>query len=260
MVISLDDVSGIWLDTLELSTDDRIVLRPVPTTTLTTATSAALFFTFDFNVFKLPDGKAGVTPALIHQLPTHPSMRDHLLDVLEYVMEMHPCVNWPHFKRRVKEAWAWADAFAPGGVASTIGIMPEEEEGSSSHHHFPAPRISLSFFAAMSAGLALAARIISHSSGTHTAAAPPSTASSPPSASKTTGSTPGAPSPSVLTPPPSVPQPPMASLQLDHAAIFKTSKYTYNIHEESESHDLDSITALLLQCERFSLSNLFSLN
>lgn len=82
----------------------------------------------------------GITPELVACLPTEP-LRSKLMDHLEAVLLIHPCINFPYFKSVVTAMFHWADNCIAGSVYLLASWRP-----------------TFSFFAATAAGFALGAQ------------------------------------------------------------------------------------------------------
>ncbi|TDL27988.1 hypothetical protein BD410DRAFT_781925 [Rickenella mellea] len=147
--IPRDDVSALYLDLLP---NDGLELQPLdeslashPHTPHDSDPSGSLHMDISsevrplFRIFS-PDPstsrvQTGVTPELVALLPPAP-LREALLAELESTHIMHPSVNWPWLRSRIEALFEWAG-------------VPEEHE----NRH---PRPTLSFFAVVAAGFAIA--------------------------------------------------------------------------------------------------------
>lgn len=174
LTISLDDISVIWLDELDI-TKDGIELLPAaqagPSDGAKSFTGedmldvlinyAPLFRigpTANPSCSSSCSKGVGITPELVACLPNEP-LRSKLMDQLEAALLMHPCVNFPHFRSLVAAMFHWAENTSRAGSVDSSTIQ----------------RPTLSFFAATTAGLALGAQCYLEARGAMTTADHPST-------------------------------------------------------------------------------------
>lgn len=222
IVISLEDVAGIWLETLGLSQDllrPVSPIHPIPSFSLTGSLPSLDLFRPGESEGHQPT----VTDSVLSLLPQTPEAREDLLRQLESIMEIHPCFNFPHFKSRVH------GLFSPGHMSEACET--DSAHGVEGSTFPPDPSTpsgpTMSFFSAVCAGFALASRV---ASGVQSPLLSPSSHhshTSPPAAShhyRTSSST--TPSPQYL---------------------WVLSRQALTLHELTATYDLDYIIALILQ-------------
>lgn len=216
VLVSLDDVAGLWLEHLDLSRDSSVDLCPAAFNNLEPDTVHSLSKTppdtFGSQNKVIPPlafipqlVSNAVTPELVALLPST-SQRPALLDVLTSICRMHPSLNFPHFRARVNLM------FVDNSGPEEIGIGPPR----TSFLEKP----SLSFFAAAAAGFALALQC-----------APSLTIPTSPR----TASSSGSPSPQTF-------QPTASSL------LSLSGHVLQMIEDLNEPFDLDFLYALILRC------------
>ena len=213
VLVSLDDVAGVWLEHLELAREPALDLRPAiasaeyelsdrreasPRSHGSSVHSSPHPGSIVTSPF--PPLPRTVTPALLALLPSAPQ-RPILLDVLNSVLRMHPSINFPHFRARVMAI------FNDGSGPEEIGIGPSRAD----HSEKP----TLSFFAAVAAGFALAMQCAPGILGTSSPHSCPS------------------PAPSAV---PSV------------SSLLTLSAHVLGLVEDSVPYDLDFLHALVLRC------------
>ncbi|KAF8580099.1 hypothetical protein K439DRAFT_1620091 [Ramaria rubella] len=233
VLVPLDDVAGVWLEHLDLGHDSGINLQPafigmspdcdsldkrefsrtgssphshpgsIHSSPQPASTVAASLFFFPELYSTYPPA---VTPALLTFLPSA-QQRPVLLDVLGSVLRMHPSINFPHFRARITAM------FSDGSSPEEIGIGPSRAD----HSEKP----TLSFFAAVAAGFALAMQC------------------SPASASTTHTS-----SPHTSQPSPS----PAPSSKPSVSSLLALSSQVLDLVEDSIPYDLDFLHTLVLRC------------
>jgi Fungal specific transcription factor domain len=228
VLVPLDDVAGVWLEHLDLARDSGIDLQPAifgmssepesserrdytrpegsprsrgdsvhssPYTASISASGPSPSFS---HLYSFP---RTVTPALLALLPSA-QHRPILLDVLGSVLRMHPSLNFPHFRARVMAM------FSEGGGPEEIGIGPSRDT----------EKPTLSFFAAVTAGFALALQC-----------SPGAVHMSSPRISHTPPSPTPCSSPSV-------------------SSLLSLSAHTLDLIEDSMPYDLEFLHALILRC------------
>lgn len=155
LAISLDDITTIWLDELDLGKDIHPVQELSPQASYLSYTSSsqvklespivtfpgqALACSHELPIPLLlppvsayfssqspsPDDAPCVTSRLMAHLPFAPRKRQRLYDNVEDVLKMHPCFNFKHFKDRAEAMFRW------GSDADTSDDGPHD--GSSSTH------------------------------------------------------------------------------------------------------------------------------
>lgn len=217
LLVSLDDVAGLWLEHFDLSRDSGIDLYPAQPRTPETShhvsetfpdissSSSKIASPFFFTHQPLSNS---ITPELLALLPSA-SQRPVLLDVLASVFRMHPSLNFPHFRARINLM------FVDNSGPEEIGIGPSR----TSYWEKP----TLSFFAAATAGFALALQCASNLLPLAIPASPRTTSSS-------------------NSPPPATPQLTVSFLLSLSGHILQT------VEDLNEPFDLDFLHALILRC------------
>lgn len=153
LAISLDDVTSVWLSNLDITPALKLTLETTPVElTMDNLPPAVLFPPISaFHASNSPTEPPSVTAQLMSRLPGSAQTRIHLLAALEDILALHPCFNFPHFKARIAEMFAWA---------SEMHLNPlQDTYAASSSDHYSPTRPTLSFFAAASAGFALGALV-----------------------------------------------------------------------------------------------------
>lgn len=199
IIISLDDVAGIWLEALDISDiDDRVVLTPQQPSLPAGAANPRVYTNIDFTAFHIPgtfadpNGGLGVTSALVQMLPQNPMIRDELLKQLEVTLALHPIINFLDFKGHILDLYKYAAAAsgkqftsatsnpissgksaaarARSASTSVPVTKPDDMDANrpSTSTGLPIRRPSLSFFSSAAAAFALSARILANASATPT--------------------------------------------------------------------------------------------
>lgn len=160
LAISLDDITAVWLDELDLGKDIHPVQELSPEVSClpyanssqvklesptVTFPGQALTCSLELPIPLLlppmsayfssqspsPDDAPCVTSRLVAHLPFAPRKRQRLYDNVEDVLKMHPCFNFKHFKDRAEAMFRWgsdADASDDGphdGSSSSPGQKAE---------------------------------------------------------------------------------------------------------------------------------------
>jgi Fungal specific transcription factor domain len=230
VLVPVDDVAGVWLEHVDIGRDCGVDFQPAflgmsneseshdrrdhtrPEASPCSrgdsvhssphpASSAAV--SSPLSIPHLHLSSPSVTPALLALLPSA-RQRPILLDVLGSVLRMHPSLNFPHFRARI------ATMFVDGSSPGEIGIGPSRAD------HTEKP--TLTFFAAVTAGFALAIQCSSKhgvASSSHASQTPASPA---------------------LYSPPSV------------SSLLTLSAQVLNLVEDTMPYDLDFLHALTLRC------------
>ncbi|GJJ14775.1 hypothetical protein Clacol_009043 [Clathrus columnatus] len=212
VLISLDDVAGLWLEHLDLGRDSGVDLHPALLSSFeTTHPSSPKLSSLSDRIasplaFIYQPVSNAVTPELLAFLPTA-SQRPALLDSLTSICRMHPSLNFPHFRARINLM------FVDNSGPDEIGIGPSRTSS------WEKP--TLSFFAATAAGFALALQCSPN----------PTTL---PASPRTTSSS--------NSPSPSTPQPTVSFLLSLSGHILQA------IEDLNEPFDLDYLHAHILRC------------
>ncbi len=227
IVVSLEDVASIWLDELDVLKDIDLRVMPPDYAEQTVRMAFPQMDLFVDPAF--PSETPCVTQRLIGMLPDE-ATRDRLLQNLESTMLMHPCFNFPHFKRRV-DALFDPELLALGSPDSEANEMLDPL-GRRDLRASLDNRPSLAFFAAAVGGLALGAR---------TAWISPGVNPSSPSSSHSPGI---ADSPLRTRTSDADQLPSQTSGGPD--SLFMLSKQALAVSEFNHNYDLDFITAVIL--------------
>ncbi|TFK53011.1 hypothetical protein OE88DRAFT_1643729 [Heliocybe sulcata] len=203
VVISLEDVAGLWLEELDITAEGlhlhqepsppshshcdpsssqqqpRVKLEPTPPTlplAPTSGTSSSSSMSAVFLSLPAPqsyfrssspdtvpsrDTPPTVTPAIFAHLPSHPRIRDILLDKCEHLLHLHPSFNWFHFKRRVQALFAMSLSTGMDKAAAREILFgsPSAKHTQEQQTKVSTTPPTLSFFAAVAAAFALGALV-----------------------------------------------------------------------------------------------------
>ncbi|KAL4076759.1 hypothetical protein V8B97DRAFT_1496443 [Scleroderma yunnanense] len=131
LTISLDDITNIWLDELDLAKEILPVQEPqhqpsclptgpeLPIPLLLPPMSA--YFTTSPPSHEPPC----VTSRLMAHLPFAPRKRQRLYDNVEDVLKMYPCFNFKHFKDRAEAMFRWTSESGLSDLDVTSSVKPE---------------------------------------------------------------------------------------------------------------------------------------
>lgn len=157
LAISLDDITAIWLDELDLGKDilpvqsppsypscrtyapNPVKVEPAPTILpfhdtpspsdppvhLLLPPLTAYYASSSPTVTESPS----VNPRLLVHLPFAPRRRQKLYDNVEDVLKMHPCFNFKHFKDRAEAMFKWSSE--ADGCDNSLTDTPTTQNGAS---------------------------------------------------------------------------------------------------------------------------------
>ncbi|KAG6369108.1 hypothetical protein JVT61DRAFT_1466 [Boletus reticuloceps] len=160
LALSLDDITAIWLDELDLSKDilpaqspplnpscpayasSHVKLEPTPTTLPSHDASSpsdppihlllppltAYYASSSPTAIDTPS----VNPRLFAHLPFAPRRRQKLYDNVEDVLKMHPCFNFKHFKDRAEAMFKWSSE-VDGHDSSLVDPLTTQNAANGTH-------------------------------------------------------------------------------------------------------------------------------
>ncbi|KZO94686.1 hypothetical protein CALVIDRAFT_565430 [Calocera viscosa TUFC12733] len=217
VVVSLDDVAGVWLDELEVELE--VELKPLGPDVPAELDWAQIFPSPEV-FFPSPDVNSvygigmelntpTVTPQLLQKLPDGP-LRDAILAQFQNTLAMHPCTNWNDFSQQAQ------------AMFSTLSLQEHEARMSNMYPVPPTPRTapaSLTFFASVAAAFALGAQALAEA--------------------KRWG-------PSQVPYDDTLPN--SQALYLKAEEYFSLSQSTLQVAQRTAAYDLDFLMAMRMQC------------
>ncbi|KAH0831298.1 hypothetical protein J3R83DRAFT_13940 [Lanmaoa asiatica] len=157
LAISLDDITAVWLDELDLSKDilpiqsapsyppctvyasNHVKVEQAPTVLPShdapSPSDPPVHLLLPpltaYYVSALPTATEppSVNPRLLVHLPFAPRRRQKLFDIVEDVLKMHPCFNFKHFKDRAEAMFKWSSEV--DGHDNSLADPPMTQNGAS---------------------------------------------------------------------------------------------------------------------------------
>ena len=159
-----------------------------------------------------------MTVALLGYLPSPATVRSRYLSFFGEAVRLHPTVNVRHFERRIEAMLSWGEASSESRSKAdlakelffTQGPPPVKKSGGAAKDRASAPTPTLSFFSAACAAFALGALISRDSNATSGADGETGPRNTP-------------------------------------AGLFALSEQALSFFERTNSYDIDSLVAMLLQ-------------